>query len=91
MKEWIKASGGNFLTHPVVYLIGMAAYVISLTLFAFSLKKENIAVATIILIFFNILTVLIVGRYFFGESFTSFHYIGMLLGVLALIAFELAS
>ncbi len=91
MKEWIKVSGGNFLTHPWIYLAGMFVYIIGLTLFAFSLKKENIAVATVILIFFNILTVLIIGRYFFGESFSTFHYIGLFFGVLALIAFELAS
>lgn len=91
MKEWMKVSGGNLLTHPFIYILGMAAYIVGLTLFAFSLKKENIAVATLILIFFNILTVLTVGRFFFGESFTPFHYVGMFLGFLALIAFEFAS
>jgi len=90
MKQWIKTSGGNFLTHPLIYTIGMIFYVIGLTLYAFSLKQENIAVATIIVIFFNILTVLFIGRYFFGETFTLFHYVGMFFGLLAIIAFELA-
>src|SRR6185369_1578722 len=90
MKQLIKVGNGSFLAHPFVYLIGIFAYIIGTTLFAFSLRKENIAVATIILIFFNILTVLAIGRYFYGENFSSWQYVGIILGLLSIISFELA-
>ena len=90
MKEWMRVSDGNLLIHSPYYLLGLLVYCIGLTFFAYSLRDKNIAVASIIIIFFNVLIVLLVGYFFFNEQFTLLHLIGILLGLASIAVLEQA-
>lgn len=91
MKKWMTISSGSFSTNYSYYIIGMIFYAVGLTLFAFSLKHKNLAIATIILVFFNIFSISIVGYLFFGEKFSLTQIIGILAGLLSVTLLEIGS
>lgn len=86
----MQVSGGDFHIGTASYFAGLFVYAIGLTLFAFSLKSKNIAVASVIIIFFNVLIVLVVGHFFFGERFTMLHFWGIVLGLASVVVLEMA-
>lgn len=89
-KKWIQLSGGDFSVSTYWYLLSLLFYAIGVTLFAFSLKHKSIAVATIILVFCNLLTVAIIGHYFFNEKLSLLQIAGIAIGFLSVILLELA-
>ena len=82
MKTWVdKNSHGDFS-------IGLACYMIGMLFLAFSFKYKNIAIASMMLVLFNIITLLIVSWFLFKEPITIKEGIGMALGISAIILLE---
>lgn len=89
-KKWIESSGGSFLVATPYYLLSLVFYCIGVTLFAFSLRYKNLAAATILLIFFNVLTVALAGYFFYNEKFSLLQIFGICVGILSVVILELA-
>jgi multidrug transporter EmrE-like cation transporter len=88
MKQWIKVTNGSSLL-SMPYLLGMVAYVAGLTFYAYTLRSKHIAIATVILILFNLITLLIVDHFFFGERYSMLHLAGIAIGMVAVLLLEL--
>lgn len=69
----------------ILYLSVIFFYVIGLIFLIFSYKFTNIAIASITLEIFNVLTLCIVGKFLFKEDITKFELCGIATGVVALI------
>ncbi|MFA6190380.1 MAG: hypothetical protein WC711_02595 [Candidatus Staskawiczbacteria bacterium] len=69
----------------LLYLSVMVFYIIGLTFLIFSYKFENIAVASITLEIFNILTLTIAGKFLFKENITKTELCGIIVGLIAVI------
>ena len=82
MKEWIMKDNKWF------FIGGIIIYIAGLIFLSFSYKYKNIAVASMILVIFNIVTLLIVSWFIFGENLTGWQIFGMILGVASIIALE---
>lgn len=84
MKKWV-------ITNNIyIYIIGMVFYLLGLNYLAFSFKYKNIAVASVIFVLFNIITLSIVSWFYFKEKLSGLEIGGMILGIAAIIMFELA-
>ena len=83
MKEWVLHSTGKF------YFGGLIFYLIGLVFLAQSYKREDIAVASVILIIFNVVSLSLVGYFVFKENITVYEIIGIVLGIAAMIFLEL--
>lgn len=84
MKKWV---GTNLF---LFYFVGMIFYLIGLNFLAQSFKLENIAVASTILVIFNIVTLSIVSWLYFKETLLPLQIIGIIVGIIAVIILELA-
>ena len=76
---YIKSKG------KMLYLSVILFYIIGLTFLIFSYKFTNIAVASITLEIFNVVTLCVVGKFLFKENITKFELCGIATGVVALI------
>jgi multidrug transporter EmrE-like cation transporter len=84
MKEWVVTNKYLF------YFIGLAVYLIGLNFLAQSFKFKNIAVASVIFVIFNVVTLSLVSWLYFKETLSPMQIIGMALGIAAIIVLELA-
>jgi multidrug transporter EmrE-like cation transporter len=84
MKKWT-LSNSYF-----IYIAGMISWIIGLNFLAFSFKYKNIAVASVIFVLFNIITLLFFSYIYFKEKLSVLEIAGMILGVFAIILLELA-
>jgi multidrug transporter EmrE-like cation transporter len=84
MKKWVVTSS------PYVYIVGMIFYIIGLNCLAFSFKYKNIAVASVIFVLINIITLLLFSYFYFKERLGGFEIAGILLGIVAIVMLELA-
>jgi multidrug transporter EmrE-like cation transporter len=84
MKKWVVS---NFFW---IYIIGMFFYIIGLNFLAFSFKYKNIAVASVIFILINIITLLLFSYFYFKEKLGIYEIAGITLGIIAIIMLELA-
>lgn len=75
--------------NPYLYVTGLVLYVIGLMFLVRSFKHEDIAIASLTMVLFNITTLTVVGWVFFKENITGFEIAGLFTGVLALLFFEL--
>jgi len=85
MKKWVVSNLASF------YLIGMIIYIIGLNFLAQSFKYKNIAVASVIFIIFNVVTLSIVSWLYFKEPLSIPNIIGIVLGIVAVAFMELSS
>jgi len=83
MKKWI--AGGGI----VIYVIGLAIYLVGMVFLSQSYKFKNIAVASLMLVIFNIITLLIVSWLFYHEKLSVLQLVGMTLGLFSVIILEL--
>jgi multidrug transporter EmrE-like cation transporter len=84
MKKWVVNNSG------FLFIIGLAIYLAGLIFLAWSFKYKNIAVASVIFVIFNIITLSIVSWFYFKETLTGLQIAGMLLGISSIIFLELA-
>lgn len=84
MKKWVSTKSYLF------YFIGLAVYLIGLNFLAQSFKFKNIAVASVIFVIINVVTLSFVSWFYFKESLSIFQIIGICLGIASIIMLELA-
>lgn len=82
LKEWVVKS------HSVFYITGILLYLISMNLLAQSYRYEDIAVASMIMVIFNVVTLTLVGYFFFHENITVYEISGITLGIVAVSLLE---
>ena len=82
MKEWV-LKNENWL-----FIVGLIIYIIGLILLSFSFKYKNIAVASMIFVIFNIVTLLLASWLFFKDSLTYQQIIGIILGISSIVFLE---
>lgn len=82
MKKWV---ADNSYTN---FSVGFICYLIGMVFLAFSFKYKNIAIASMLLVLFNIITLLIVSWFMFKEPISIKEIIGIGLGVSAIILLE---
>ena len=83
LKKWVVTSYASF------YVLGLILYFISMNFLAQSYKYEDIAIASMIMVIFNILTLTLVGYFVFKENITAYEIMGIVLGITALIFLEI--
>lgn len=75
LKQWVKHSYNS------LYIGGILLYLISMNLLAHSYKYEDIAVASMLMVVFNIITLTLVGYFLFDENITVYEVTGIALGI----------
>jgi len=81
--EWVRV-GGNYL-----YVFIMLLYMVGMFFLISSYKAEDIAVASVIMVIFNVVTLTIVGILFFHDGISVTKIVGILLGLIAVVLLEL--
>lgn len=84
MKKWVENS------HTYTYIIGMFLYMIGMNFLAQSFKYKNIAVASVLLVVFNVCTLVLVSWFFFKEKISLMEIVGIGFGILSVIILELS-
>jgi multidrug transporter EmrE-like cation transporter len=84
MKKWVISN------HLGLYVTGMIIYIVGLNFLAFSFKYKNIAVASVIFVLFNIITLILFSYFYFGEKLSTLEIIGLSMGIFSIILLELA-
>jgi len=73
-----------------LFLGGLSLYIIGMLFLVATFKTQNIAVASVIFILFNIATLTIASYFLFHEPIPFWKTIGLLVGLVAVIILELA-
>ena len=81
--KWIKLEGGIFL-----YLITTLFYIIGMVMLISSYDREDIPVASIILVMFNVVLLTIIGVIIFKEHMTATKITGIVLGLISVAFLE---
>lgn len=84
MKKWVDTGNRN------LYLFGLTIYFLGLNFLAQSFKYKNIAVASIIFVIFNVITLLLVSWIVYKEKLTTFQILGVTLGLISVAILELS-
>lgn len=82
LKKWVTTSYNFF------YILGIFLYFISMNFLAQSYKYEDVAVASMMMIIFNIITLTLVGYFVFKENITVFEIAGIFLGMASIFLLE---
>jgi len=81
--QWVRFNGGFLL-----YFMTMLFYIIGMVILIVSYEKEDIPVASVILVMFNVIILTIVGIMIFKEEITLTKIIGIILGFISLTLLE---
>lgn len=84
MKKWAEENKNIF------YISGLLIWIIGLNFLAHSFKYKNIAVASMIFVLFNIITLYIISWFYFHEKINMQAIIGMIMGIMSIVILELA-
>lgn len=88
MKNW-SISGASFKDLSIIfYILGVAAYGASFTLYAYQLRTANFGVATIVPILINIVVVALISFFYYKEALSIYQGIGIFLAVAAVLLFS---
>lgn len=82
--KWVQ-NNNKFL-----YILVLFLYMIGLNFLIYSYKFEDIAVASITMEIFNIVTLTIAGRFLFKENITKTELAGIMVGIIAIIVLEIS-
>lgn len=82
LKKWVTTSYNLF------YFLGIFLYFISMNFLAQSYKYEDVAIASMMMIIFNITTLTLVGYFIFKENITVYEIAGIFLGMISLFLLE---
>ena len=83
MKKWVNTNSTLF------YIIGLIIYLVGLNFLAQSFKFKNIAVASVMLVIFNVVTLSFVSWIYFKETLSPLQIFGIILGICAIVILEL--
>ena len=84
MKEWTTHDNALY------FFAGLFVYMIGLTFLAHSYKYENIAIASIIFVIVNIVTLLGISAFYFKETLSPFQMVAIVFGISAVVMLEAA-
>ncbi len=84
MKKWVTTDLRTY------YVIGLFIWVIGLNFLAISFKYKGIAVASMIFIIFNTITLLLAGYLLYGEKISMQEMLGIFLGLCSVALMDLA-
>jgi multidrug transporter EmrE-like cation transporter len=84
MKKWVISNSIS------LYISAMALYLLSLNFLAFSFKEKDIAIASVIFIVFNVVTLAIAGKVFFGEDLSPLKIISIVVALTSVVMLEIA-
>ena len=82
MKKWVITRTTD------LYIVGILIYVIGMNFLAHSFKYKNIAVASVIFVLFNVITLSIVSWHYFKEPLNTTQIVGMALGLASVVILE---
>ena len=82
LKKWVTTS------YSLFYVLGILLYFVSMLFLAQSYKYEDVIVASMLMILFNIVTLTIVGVFVFKENITLYEMGGIFLGIAAICLLE---
>ena len=82
MKKWVVINNYYFFSS------GLFIYLIGLCFLAFSFRYENIAVASILLVLFNVISLSLVSYFYFGEKLNLVQIFAIILGLVAVVILE---
>lgn len=82
-KSWVE--NGKFS----LYSVGFGLYLVGLMFLVQSFKFENIAVASTMLVIFNIITLSAASWFMFGEKLSLMQMVGIGLAIIAIVLLEL--
>ena len=74
---------------PSLYIIGLITYLIGLVFLVKTFKTENIATSSAIFVIANIVTLIIVSHFYFGEDLSPLQTIGIIIAIIAIFFLEL--
>lgn len=83
MKKWI-ANGGL-----IIYVLGLVVYLVGMIFLSQSFRFKNIAVASMLLVIFNVVCLVIVSWIFYHEKLTWIQIVGILIGMLSVVLLEI--
>ncbi len=83
MKQWVQSNRRLF------YVIGLVIYLVGMLFLAQSFRHKNIAVASVIFVLFNVITLTVVSWLYFKEGLTAWQIFGILLGLASVAVLEL--
>lgn len=83
MKKW------TIHAHYGYYAFGLLVYAIGLSVLAVSYKYEDMAVASVMIVMFNIITLLIFGAFYFRENLTIYEVSGIFLALGSIVLLEI--
>lgn len=70
------------------FWLGMMIYMVGMAILAHTFRYRNIATASIICVVFNVITLILATRLIYVEGISKQQYVGMAVGVLAIIILE---
>ncbi len=83
MKKWVDSND----SYQFIY--GILLYLVSMVILGYSFKFKNIAVASTIMVIFNVVTLMLLSWGFFDEKLSTAQIFGIFFGILAVIFCEL--
>lgn len=83
MKQWIVTQNYYW------YWFGIAIYLVSMNFLAHSFRFKNIAIASVIFVLFNIITLSFVSWFYFKEKMNILSIFGLILGLVAITVLEI--
>jgi multidrug transporter EmrE-like cation transporter len=84
MKKWVISNSIS------LYISAMALYLLGLNFLAFSFKEKDIAIASVIFIIFNVVTLAIAGKVFFGEDLSPLKIVSIAMALTSVVMLEIA-
>lgn len=84
MKKWIGSS------HAYWYAAGLILYILGMNFLAQSFRYKNIAVASVIFVIFNVVTLSLFSWLYFKEKISFMEMSGMALGLLSIVILEMS-
>ncbi|MDD5039559.1 MAG: SMR family transporter [Patescibacteria group bacterium] len=85
MKQWVETN------RRMLYIAGLIIYLLGMIFLAQSFRYKNIAIASVIFVFFNVATLLLVSWLYFKEGLTPVQLAGVALGLASVAIMELGS
>lgn len=82
MKKWI------LLDKWYLLVSGLFVWLLGNSFLAFSFKYTNIAIASLWLVLFNVISLLLVSYFYFGEKLSTIQIVGIILGLISAAILE---
>jgi multidrug transporter EmrE-like cation transporter len=82
LKKWVLSNSAHH------YLYGLLFWIVALNMLAWSFRYKNIAVASMLMVIFNVLSLVLVSVFYFKENLSGREALGILLGIASVVLLE---